>query len=1338
MSSPTLSARTPRRIALVAAAALLLAWSPCPPAAAQDEGYDIMRLITSQWVKPNVTLVMDQSGSTNWPAIYDDNLDATDDWATLGTYNTVTFTDSAGVTHTVFPRRGVDSDALITGGNSDGPFDDDNRRLFPRGGTGQGYWVKVDRYRDPAQLRRTTVSTYNNGSVTANQRYINIAQSNPGFATYDYLWLSNYGGVGNNALYQVTSVAANGSYTNARIYVTKVLTDGLAKWGDDYRYLFPTADGSVTAQEVRIGALDLGQMVDRGAAVTNAQFIRTSSTQRLYVPQGLGWRAGDLIRVTGMTTAADNHYYILKTDPTNTASPAGYAYFTVARFDANNTWDNTDGTYTFVTAANDPSVTVQRVMPPAADIPGDPYWVHVESTRMAIMKNVLGRHLTLNQPAEGVTPAGTDANGKDYYRFADGAGPDAPGSAYYDWYLKMWVNYDEEVHDGIPPSVNDVTEVLEPADLVQTFGDVINWGLVSYSGDCTTQTIRVEVNPDDSNQTPSIEAIEEFMRTQADGGLVANGSTPTRAALDRARDLLLLGWSSGGVTYQSTWARDTKRNCDRTYGVILMTDGQSNNCNPSNGSWSSCPSSWNSYPAGKSELLWNGTNASGTFLTNVRTWVIGVSPEVGRCELNYTAYRGRTDASSPNADAGFDTASDPRLPGSTPGTYDSSQDYAFFTNTAEELYSAFASIIAGMGVGDYATAPPSVSSGGGVSSDLVALLASTDYPGWKGHLRAFDLSLPDTDPNYLMWDAADVLNTGNASLARRIYTWNPRSSNAMVEVTAGNLVTLETICDACGMTAQVVDFIRGNDGSGTARDLQLGALINTTPALSGTPRKWKGNLLHEHSSFENTYANRHTLAYVATSDGMVRAIDMVDGAEVLALIPPDKLDQQVELYENYLSDPTNLPLGQPSLPSDHVYGVTNSMRISDVYFPLGGGYRTVLFITEGPGGSGIHAVDITHPYPGRTIGTETYDPDVNYGFGAGPTGPPVQAIWSRTADGESGTTALTDLGVTWSIPAVAAVANEDWGLLVGGGYRDNAGNALRPRSYLIDPVDGTPITGNFSNSSPQLTNSGSFWVGNQSFADAVFWQKNSPYYQADNVANEGLQGDLNGHLWQLTRAGSTVTASALVSLPSPEPIYYAAAAAGYPTAVPVQFALYAFASGSFFEKSADITGSDVGTVGHFIPKLYVAARTLSSGVVDYVGIETQDLPDPDGGTLGRRTQVTAPPMIFTPREGSSAQPFALFLLYDPDASACIGYSYIARVNFDPNDLSLLPADIPGNVDVYSAGEGTAGGFALAGERVLVSQSGVGEGEEAHLVEVPGLIIPTGGGMENVSWWVELQ
>ncbi len=113
-------------------------------------------------------------------------------------------------------------------------------------------------------------------------------------------------------------------------------------------------------------------------------------------------------------------------------------------------------------------------------------------------------------------------------------------------------------------------------------------------------------------------------------------------------------------------------------------------------------------------------------------------------------------------------------------------------------------------------------------------------------------------------------------------------------------------------------------------------------------------------------------------------------------------------------------------------------------------------------------------------------------------------------------------------------------------------------------------------------------------------------------------------------------------------------------------------------------------------------------------------------------------MLFTPKTGSTSLPFALYLIYDPDATDCVGVSYIVKIEFDPADLGALSTNPGDHIDVYVAGKGTSGGFALAGDRVLVAQSSIGRDGEATLVEVPDLEIPIGGGNENVNWWVELQ
>ena len=283
---------------------------------------------------------------------------------------------------------------------------------------------------------------------------------------------------------------------------------------------------------------------------------------------------------------------------------------------------------------------------------------------------------------------------------------------------------------------------------------------------------------------------------------------------------------------------------------------------------------------------------------------------------------------------------------------------------------------------------------------------------------------PDT--YVLNWDAGEVMSaftlggtpkTANGGLARTIYTWDPQvagvGTDSLVQITSANVGAINAICNNCGFDANVVDFVNGNDGNGNPRPWALGGIINSTAAVIGAPEEWKQ--FAGHDLFEVTYGTRHPVAWVGSSDGMLHAIDTKDGAELFALIPPDKLDLQKPLYDKYKSNPTDFVMGQAGLPGDHVYGVANSPRFGDVFD--GTEYRTLLFVTEGPGGTGIHALRRHPSVRGAHIGGTTYAADPNFGYGLAGN-PPVIPLWSMTKDGKAITTALAGLANTWSIPAL--------------------------------------------------------------------------------------------------------------------------------------------------------------------------------------------------------------------------------------------------------------------------------------------------------------------------------
>lgn len=992
---------------------------------------------------------------------------------------------------------------------------------------------------------------------------------------------------------------------------------------------------------------------------------------------------------------------------------------------------------------------------------------------------------------------------------------------------------------------------------------VANFGVTNeFGGDFNMQRkLIAKVDTSDSQDVTAIEAALQLYRHTDQGSLAQSGaldggtnafrSTPTMAAMEFAKQILqntAQGTPPGSPIVDDlgnsfNLPRDVKFECGRSYASILVTDGTSNIGNAGGcgntgavtwGNWaepcwectacpegsffggpgcpdggpsgSTCPDNWTSFVAQKTEdaFLAQILDANGALQPlHARTWVIGIAKEVGPCELNYTAYRGRTDANSPNGDAGFDFSTDPYLPEGTPGTYDGLTsagctgneshtpvhgDYAFFATTAAALEDAIKKIINAFGTGDYSTSGPSIAMSPTLGTNI-GFITTGSYPGWKGHMYAYDLSRPiicrtDADcpttangPNRcnavtgeckapdtytLLWDAGEVVSaftlggtpkTANGGLPRTIYTWDPQAAgpgnDSLVAITAANVATINAICNNCGFDANVVDFVMGNDGNGNPRAWALGAIINSTAAVIGTPEEWKQYTGHD--TFEVTYGTRHPVAWVGSSDGMLHAIDVKDGAELFALIPPDKLDLQKPLYDKYRSNPTDFIMGQAGLPGDHVYGVANSPRFGDVY--NGTEYRTLLFLTEGPGGTGIHAFDVTHPFAERTIGGTTYSADPNFGYGI-VTNPPVIPLWSITGDGKAFTTSFAGLANTWSIPALGGTTGgANWELVLGNGYVNYDGTVATadplPRYLRLDPLTGT-VRGN-----DQLTHltstqpMGGPWVRNQTFADSTIWSTSAKYYRPDNDVNQGVQLDLQGRVWLLPRhdmAGTTwdspVTLSDAGGLIAGSPLYYSAAVAAYPTDNPL-YDVYVFSSGSFYEVSNYINGPNVGIVTsppdppNFIPALYLAVRSVSGGSPTIYKQDIHTITFGVGGSqqFGHKTQVTAYPVVFVPKPGAPGNVIGLFLLYDPEANACVGNAYLVRLSFNPATLGTVDPTIT----VDEAGTGAASGFALAGQVPVVAKSFVGSGGKAYFYKVKNLSIPGAGDVGGeISWWMELQ
>ncbi len=973
----------------------------------------------------------------------------------------------------------------------------------------------------------------------------------------------------------------------------------------------------------------------------------------------------------------------------------------------------------------------------------------------------------------------------------------------------------------------------------------------------------------DTSDKGDVTKIETAMGLVSNGGMNVYGSTPTNGALGpvpgaagTANAETILQYVAQGTTkntdlvddvgQQFPLPPDPKFDCGRQYASILVTDGLSNvgnpgGCNetyPEIGNWRepclacscsnttdaqpnnggpgcpdggdskhTCPWDYQEFAAGQAENAWfsNVTIDKTLKPLMARTWVIGISQEVGLCELNSIAYRGRTDASDPKNLVGMGGVApylDPYLSlGADPtgSTYDgplapkddgeacdlashspAHGDYAFFAQSATKLYDALKKVLSAYGIGDYSTSGPSISNTAeATTASTIGFITTAEYPAWRGHVYAYDLTAPITctkdgdcptvsngagrcnlingDPNFgtckapdtfkLLWDAGLVLSTGNDGKPRRIYTWD---GTTLIPVEKANEGALNTVCGNCGIDDNVVDFIRGNNGSGTPRPWQLGAIVNSTAAVIGKPEEWKQ--FTGHLGFETTYASRNSVAWMGASDGMVHGFDVTDGSELVALIPPDQLANQVTLYNNYKSNPTDDSMGQQIFPADHLYGVASSPRFADVWDPGQSEYRTMMYLTEGPGGTGVHAIDVTHPTP----------TDPNYGYGtpynsSNPeAAPPVQPLWSLTQDGRGLTKTLPSLNDTWSIPAIGGTLNgAKWQLVMGNGYTKydttNATTIANTKNpvpvYLrLNPLTGAQLSADSVTNFNTDQALGGPWVRNQMFAHSTIWSTTTGYYQPDDDVNEGVQADLQGHVWLLDRNNLTSTwanpqtlSDSVPPVIAGEPLYYTPAVANYPSDQP-QYNVFAFSSGTFYEVSDYINGSAVGTTGHFIPSLYLAARSIKSGSTVVNRIEIRNFTgttSTDGGMtfsinpggtpyFGHRTQVTASPLILTPRVGSNGKVIALYLLFDPDAG-CKGLAYVVRLDFDPGNLTNVAVKVAG------AGEGAASGLALAGTLPVVSKSFAGTGGKAYFFVVRDLpIAGAGGAGAPIAWWRELQ
>ncbi|HXU80927.1 MAG TPA: hypothetical protein VN914_05990, partial [Polyangia bacterium] len=264
-------------------------------------------------------------------------------------------------------------------------------------------------------------------------------------------------------------------------------------------------------------------------------------------------------------------------------------------------------------------------------------------------------------------------------------------------------------------------------------------------------------NDSQANIDATITAFNQALEPANNGGLIAYGGTPTGCTLENnvASDKA----HSAYHYMQDVKTADTL-SCRQNF-VLLVTDGEANGPGDTNCTAAAC-SAADPQAAGctcRSVLAaWHMRQNLG-----VKTFVVGFSTDAatgnGRVVNNNIAKAGGTDVGG-----------------------DGVSPYAYAATSESELTDAIQNAIYTAVQGSYSTSPATASQGttqGTIEQSGNYLLdARVDFPSWKGHLVAYDVS---SGTPALAWDAATKLASTDWK-TRRVYTSDTSNNLIKIEI----------------------------------------------------------------------------------------------------------------------------------------------------------------------------------------------------------------------------------------------------------------------------------------------------------------------------------------------------------------------------------------------------------------------------------------------------------------------------------------------------------------------------------------------------------------------------
>jgi len=421
--------------------------------------------------------------------------------------------------------------------------------------------------------------------------------------------------------------------------------------------------------------------------------------------------------------------------------------------------------------------------------------------------------------------------------------------------------------------------------------------------------------------------------------------------------------------------------------------------------------------------------------------------------------------------------------------------------------------------------------------------ARFDSGDWSGQLIAYDIQA-DGSIGTAQWELGCRLNGGSCAvtgssypgqdwnLGRVIITRKPStgagipfrwpadpSAPGATELDSSQIAALNTDPDSNsgdGKGQERLEFLRGKSVSGMRTRLSiLGDIIHSAPIFVGSPAFNYPDTLESvpYTNFRTTHANRTPMIYVGANDGMLHGIDASlgtdGGMEKLAYVPSAVFSRLNELTS---------PNYGGAIP--HRYFVDGDVTAGDAFFS--GAWHTVLVGSLRGGGQGIFALDVTDPSSFSEAAADNI------------------VLWEFTDADDS------DLGFTFSRPAIVKLNNGKWAAVFGNGYNNtepdthvsSSGNAVL---YIVDLETGTLIKKFDTKKGTSADPSGSGRANGLATPAPVDVNAD---YQVDYI----YAGDLFGNLWKIDVTDTNPAAwdFAYYDAGKPQPLFQAKDSGGTP------------------------------------------------------------------------------------------------------------------------------------------------------------------------------------------------